>query len=227
MPALLNVHHQSGSENAVPFVPETIGEAALHKAKGESVENAQTTETEEWFVMRPTYGRAKKAMAFLHEQGIETYYPTRIYKQKKRVGENVVVSTEEKPLMRNFLFVRACRSVLIDLVKSVRMPFLTPYYNHFSANEFGRNPYLTVMQRDFDAFKLIVETENENILLADASLQKFKSGQPVCVTDGPFKGVVGRVLRYKGQQRVFVHLQGVCLVATAYVPTAYLKPIEE
>ena len=54
----------------------------------------------------------------------------------------------------------------------------------------------------------------------------FKSGDLVRVIDGPFTGVVGRVGRAAGQQRVFVVLDSVCTVATAYIPNDFIQIIE-
>lgn len=45
----------------------------------------------------------------------------------------------------------------------------------------------------------------------------------VRVIDGQFKGVVGRVARVAGEQRVVVEVEGVCLVSTVYVPTAFIE----
>ena len=53
----------------------------------------------------------------------------------------------------------------------------------------------------------------------------FKSGDRVRVIEGAFRGVEGRIARAAGQQRVIVELEGLCLVATAYIPTAFLRPI--
>lgn len=53
----------------------------------------------------------------------------------------------------------------------------------------------------------------------------YKSGDKVRIVDGDFAGVEGKVARVAGQQRVVIELPGVCLVATAYIPTAFIKPI--
>ena len=45
------------------------------------------------------------------------------------------------------------------------------------------------------------------------------------ITDGKFKGVVGRVAKYKGQLRVGVVVEGMVTVATAYVPRGFLEEI--
>ena len=54
---------------------------------------------------------------------------------------------------------------------------------------------------------------------------KFEKGQLVKVTDGVFKGVVGRVARWQGQQRVGVVVDDLVTVVTAYVPSAFLELI--
>ena len=54
----------------------------------------------------------------------------------------------------------------------------------------------------------------------------YKSGDIVKVIDGEFKGVTGRVARIAGQQRVVVEISGLCLVATAYIPTDFIKFIK-
>ena len=50
-------------------------------------------------------------------------------------------------------------------------------------------------------------------------------GDQVVVTDGPFAGVEGLVMKYRHQKRVFVQLRGVGNYATAYVPSAWLKQV--
>ena len=61
----------------------------------------------------------------------------------------------------------------------------------------------------------------------DAKQCHFKSGDLVRIVDGKFKGVAGRVARVCGQQRVVVEVEGLCLVATAYVPSAFLERINK
>lgn len=58
-------------------------------------------------------------------------------------------------------------------------------------------------------------------------MQKFKTGQLAKVVDGEFKGFVGRVARWKGQQRVGIVIDGFATVVTAYVPSASLRPMED
>ena len=79
-----------------------------------------------------------------------------------------------------------------------------------------------------ESLRIICDAEAEDILIAseDEVRVKFEEGQMVKITDGKFKGVVGRVAKYKGQLRVGVVVEGMMTVATAYVPRGFLEEIK-
>ena len=64
------------------------------------------------------------------------------------------------------------------------------------------------------------------IIIALVICAKFEKGQLVRVTDGAFKGVIGRVARWQGQQRVGVVVDDLVTVVTAYIPSAFIESIE-
>ncbi|MBO7597378.1 MAG: KOW motif-containing protein, partial [Bacteroidales bacterium] len=133
----------------------------------------------------------------------------------------------DKPLDTGLLFLRSTVNDFKTLLQYDTMfPGMTPYYNHFCQNEFGKNDFLTVPDRQMESFKIIVESGNENILVNQAFMPEFLSGDRVVVIGGPFAGVEGIVMKYKHQKRVFVELQGVGRYATAYVPGAWIRRIE-
>jgi transcription antitermination factor NusG len=88
------------------------------------------------------------------------------------------------------------------------------------------NDFLTVPDRQMESFKIIVESGNENIIVDQSQMPSFISGDKVIVIGGPFAGVEGTVMKYKHQKRVFVELQGVGRYATAYVPGAWIRRID-
>ena len=53
--------------------------------------------------------------------------------------------------------------------------------------------------------------------------EKLREGQRVRVTDGPFKGVEGIVLRIRRSRRVVIELPGLLAVATNYVDPRFLE----
>ena len=208
--------------------PQSFGltATALPEANGSqtgvSVENVPT-EKIQWFVLRVSYGRAEKANEILKAKGIETYLPLHtIYKEVngKRKKQRI-------PLLPNFLFVNTKLSVLERFLKSSpNLSFISFYYDHFYKKPDGKNPPLIVPKESMDNFIKLTSIDDEHILLIDEVNGTYKQGDYVRIIDGPFNGIEGRVTKITGQKRVIVELPGLCSVATAYVPKAFLLQLE-
>ena len=84
---------------------------------------------------------------------------------------------------------------------------------------------MIVPDYQMESLKIICAADADNTIVSLAEVPKFKQGQMVRVIDGAFKGVVGRVARWQGQQRVAVVLEELVTVVTAYVPSAFLEKI--
>ena len=208
--------------------PQSFGltATALPEANGSqtgvSVENVPT-EKIQWFVLRVSYGRAEKANEILKAKGIETYLPLHtIYKEVngKRKKQRV-------PMLPNFLFVHTTLPILESLLKSSPdSRFISFYYDHFNTKPDGKNPPLVVPANSMDNFIKLTSIDDEHILLIDEINGIYKQGDFVRVIEGPFKGIEGRVTKITGQKRVIVELPGLCSVATAYIPKAFLLQLE-
>ena len=76
--------------------------------------------------------------------------------------------------------------------------------------------------------QIICEANAGNdVLILQEEVKKFQVGEAVQVIEGEFKGVEGIVARYHGQQRVGIVINGSLTVATAYIPTVFLKRIDK
>lgn len=173
-----------------------------------------------WFVLRVTYGREFKAYNLITADGTEAYLPVR-YVMKLCNGKKKRILAS---LLPNFLFVYATPEKVETYVKHTpELHFLTYYYNHFRVGESGKNPPLTVSYQDMMNFIRVTSIRNEHVRLVESQHCHYKSGDRVRIIDGDFAGIEGRVARVAGQQRVVIELPGVCLVATAYIPTAFIE----
>lgn len=173
-------------------------------------------------MLRVTYGRERKAYDFIMNDHTEAYLPM-CYVQKIYNGKKKRILTS---LLPNFLFVYATPEKVEKYVKQTpELHYLTYYYNHFKVGEFGKNPPLTVGYNEMMNFIRVTSLNNEHVRLVESQHCHYKSGDKVRIVDGDFAGVEGKVARVAGQQRVVIELPGVCLVATAYIPTAFIKPI--
>ena len=82
---------------------------------------------------------------------------------------------------------------------------------------------MIVPDYQMESLKIICAADADNTIVSLVEVPKFEKGQLVRVTDGAFKGVIGRVARWQGQQRVGVVVDDLVTVVTAYVPSAFLE----
>ena len=222
MNALLNAHTKRGSD-LPPHVGFTsnVSPEAQSSQTGVSSEYAQK-EGYEWFVLRATYNRVKAAVDKAKEKGIKTYVPMH-YVQKIDVGKKKRVL---QPLLPNILFIYATREQADSLVMKTRdglSSFIKYYLDKtlsFEAN--GKNPPLTIPHNAMINFINATSTDSHHVRLVTPKQCHYKSGDVVRVIAGDFKGVVGKVARVAGQQRVVVEINGLCMLATAYIPSDFI-----
>lgn len=176
-----------------------------------------------WYALRTTYGREKKAYDYMVAKGVTAFYPTktivRIVNGKRRL---VTISR-----LPNMFFAYGTEEQLKTYVyDNVNLPFLRFYYRHLHiGNEIEKIPMI-VPDSQMNSLKIICEAEAENTIVSLVEIPKFEKGQMVRVVDGAFKGVVGRVARWHGQQRVAVVVDELVTAVTAYVPSAFLDEIK-
>ncbi|MCF2659687.1 UpxY family transcription antiterminator [Parabacteroides distasonis] len=221
MSALSNASSRSGGQEPthIGLTSNVIPEGKLQR--GVSVEYTLDP-TKKWYVLRVSYGRSMKASEHIAKLQIDFYHP--LHKVVKLVNNKRRKVTE--PLLPNLIFVYAPDEVVEQLVKDLNPDgLLSYYYNHFHEDLYGKNPPLTISIPSMNNFIRATSVDEADIRVVKASQCVFKSGDRVRVTEGTFKGVEGRVARAGRQQRVVVELEGLCLVATAYIPTAFLCPI--
>ena len=89
----------------------------------------------------------------------------------------------------------------------------------------GKHPPIIIPYKDMMNFIRLTSIENEHIRLVAPEHCHYKSGDRVRIVEGDFVDVEGRVARIAGQQRVVVEVRSICLVATAYIPSAFLEKI--
>ena len=218
------------TSNVLPETQSTI--SAESSQTGVSTKNAllatkpkaqREADIPHWYALRTTYGREKKAYDYLTAKGITAFYPTtNVVKLIKGKRKNV---TESR--LPNIFFAYGTEEQLKEYVyDNVNLPFLRFYYRHIhEGNRIIKTP-LIVPDNQMDSLKIICAADADNTFVSLVKVPKFEKGQLVKVIDGVFKGVVGRVARWQGQQRVGVVVDELVTVCTAYVPSAFLEIVE-
>jgi transcription antitermination factor NusG len=222
MNALINAHtHRGRSRSPYVGLISNVLPEAQRSHTGVSSDYVQKA-NHEWFVLRVTYNRTQKAHGIISTSDVQSYMPMH-YVIKKEIGKKKQIL---QPLLPNLLFVYATREVVNSIIKKKDedTPILKYYLDKTKPKEInGKHPPLTI---PFDAminFIKATSTESDHVRIVSNEQCHYKSGDIVKVIDGEFKGVTGRVARITGQQRVVVEIVGLCMVATAYIPSAFLE----
>lgn len=177
-----------------------------------------------WYVLRTTYGQERKAYDYLCAKNIKSFLPTEItYKLVHGKRKQV-----EKSLVPNIFFAYGTEEELKTFVfDNVNLPFLRFYYRYYQDGYEKKKTPLIVPNSQMNTFRIICESDKENIIVSTRQIPRFQRGEMARVIEGKFKGVEGRVVRYKGQQRVGLVIAGLLSVATAYIPEAFLERIQD
>lgn len=178
--------------------------------------------TPHWYALRTTYGREKKAYDYLVSNNVKAFYPT-IKTVKNVEGQRTAVEESRLP---NIFFAYGKEDEIKSFVyDNVNLPYLRFYYRHLHEGARISKEPLIVPDYQIEGLKIICASQAEDIILELSEIKQFKVGQKVRVVDGIFKGVVGKVARYRGQQRVAIEIDGLLTIASAYVPSAFIEII--
>ena len=235
-----DVHTSGGGEfppcagltsNALPEAQSTV--SAESSQTGVSTKNAllatkpkapREADIPHWYALRTTYGREKKAYDYMTAKGITAFYPTtNVVKLIK--GKRKVVTKSRLP---NIFFAYGTEEQLKEYVfDNVNLPFLRFYYRHIHEGNTIKKTPLIVPDNQMDSLKIICAADADNTFVSLVKVPKFEKGQLVRVIDGAFKGVIGRVARWQGQQRVGVVVDDLVTVVTAYIPNAFIEIVKK
>ena len=237
--ALKDVHTVGGGEtppcvgltsNTLPKAQSTVSAESSQtgvSTRGVHILSKSKVQKEEeiphWYALRTTYGREKKAYDYMTAKGITAFYPTtEVVKLIK--GKRKIVIESRLP---NIFFAYGTEEQLKFFVyDNVNLPFLRFYYRHVHVGRRIEKIPMIVPDYQMDSLKIICASDADNTIVSLVEVPKFEKGQLVRVTDGAFKGVIGRVARWQGQQRVGVVVDDLVTVVTAYIPSAFIESIE-
>lgn len=207
---------------SVGLTPDTYPEATSSKT-GESVRYDHAPD-KKWFVFRATRGREDKASDLLVEDGTYTYIAKKLVDKYVRGKRRTFL----RSLIPNLVFAYTTKEKAEEYASDkTRLGFLNYYYDHFRQDEECKNPPLTILEKEMETFIQATSSHNKHLLFVRPSQVHYRHGDTVIITEGLFRGVEGRVARIAGQQRVVVTLSKIGLVSTAYIPTAFLHPINQ
>lgn len=227
MNTLSNVNDRRGGTN--PPYDGLTSNVILEVQSHQLDENSNTgvsslyvpIENYQWFVLRATYNRVEKDIDTLKKSVAYVYIPKHHVIQNKNGKKKRVL----EPLLPNLVFVYSTQSHLEELFRKENDLNHLRFYRDKTkvvSQQDEKHPPIVVPYYEMLNFIRLTSVESEHIKLVEPENCHYKNGDKVLIVDGDFTGVEGRVARVAGQQRVVIEMKGVCIVATAYIPSAFL-----
>ena len=89
-----------------------------------------------------------------------------------------------------------------------------------------RNPS-PIPDHEMEVFMFVCTSGKQGLTYLGDDKPEYHCGDLVRVTDGPFKGTEGHIIRIKKDRRLVVSIKGIAAVATTYIHPQFLETIEE
>lgn len=185
-----------------------------HISFSNGVESQAETSVAHWFALKTFRKGVFNAETKLAELGIETYLPCERVRVERADG---TLHYRRRPLINSLLFFRATYEQAADVKKCLQGEAMI-YTRRMG---YQILPY-AIPDREMNIFMLVTSAGDQGMELMDARYD-FHQGEHVRVVDGPFKGAEGYICRIKKNRRLVVSLEGVCAVATSYIPREFLQ----
>lgn len=179
-----------------------------------------------WYPMRVTYSRELQAKEYLEVLGIESFIPMQYVQVKGKHPRH----RELKPAVNNLIFVHSSQKVITELkmTRKELQPLrymMRPVYD--DGNNFLRYDIMTIPDKQMDNFIKVASVLDDRVFYMENLNFAGKPGQRVKVTQGDFMGVEGIIKRVKKNKCVVVQIANVAAVAIAFLPAAFLLPLDD
>lgn len=169
-----------------------------------------------WYALKVFYNKVFEIEDLLTKDQIESYIPC----ETVLVEHGGVKKKIRKPVISSLLFFRSTEAQAIKLQQR-----LTDRVILYTKNIDMKKQPLAIPEREMNLFMLVSSSGEKGVEYFGEDRMEFHTGERVRVTDGPFKGAEGYIHRIKGNRRLIISIQGVCAVATSYIPQCFLVKI--
>lgn len=178
--------------------------------------NIETHTHEHWFALKVFYNKVFEIEDILKKDKIETYIPC----EETLMERNGIKKKLRRPVINSLMFFRStvCRAL------EVQRQFTNKVILYTRQKGLKRLP-LAIPDREMNIFMLVTSSGEQGMEYFGEDNSKFHQGERVRVIDGKFKGAEGVICRIRKNRRLVVTVQGVCAVATSYIPQAFLQRI--
>lgn len=169
-----------------------------------------------WYALKVFYNKVFEIEDLLKKDQIESYIPC----ETVLVEHGGVKKKIRKPVISSLLFFRSTETQAIKLQQQ-----LTDRVILYTKNIDMKKQPLVIPEREMNLFMLVSSSGEKGVEYFGEDRMEFHTGERVRVIDGSFKGAEGYIHRIKGNRRLIISIQGICAVATSYIPQCFLVKI--
>ena len=169
-----------------------------------------------WYAFKVFYNKVFVIEEELNKNKTETYIPCETV-TVERHGE---MKSVRKPVISSLLFFRSTEKQALEQ----QQKFTDRVILYTRLDGWKKLP-IAIPECEMSIFMLVTSSGEKGLEYLGDTPVEYTAGEHVKVTDGPFKGAEGYIRRIKGNRRLIVSIQGVCAVATTYIPQCFLQKI--
>ena len=162
-----------------------------------------TLDGNHWFALKVFYNKVFEIEESLKKDDIDCYFPC-----------------EDAVVISSILFFHSTTLRAMEIQRQ----FTDKVILYTRDKELKKVP-LIIPDREMNIFMLVTSSGEKGMEYLGADSTKFCRGERVRVIDGKFKGAEGYICRIKKNSRLVVAIQGVCAVATSYIPQSFIQKI--
>lgn len=165
-------------------------------------------------------GKSPKTDTFPEDmQGdvMEYYAPFYLDTYTNAKGHRVDI---EKPLIPSLFFMRSSKRQAECLERNLQ--------GRACLYRWRRNDRIlpvAIPLRQMQMFMMVTSGDQDGLEFFEDGAFNWQKGERVRVIDGRFKGLEGEIKRIRGDHRLVVSVEGVCAVATTYIPRCFLEKL--
>lgn len=169
-----------------------------------------------WYALKVFYNKVFEIEEYLREHGIESYIPI----EEAVIWVRGVKKTRRKPAISSLMFFRSTETSARELQKLLKDRAIV----YTDRTDDKKRP-AAIPEREMNLFMLVASSGDKGLEYFSDDRTTWRTGEHVRVTEGILKGAEGYIRRIGGNRRLVVSIQGVCAVATSYIPSCLLEKI--
>jgi len=175
-----------------------------------------------WYVLFAANGKAAKIGEYLKSVNIECFFPV-CYKDK-RINNSQLTTCTLQPLIGNLVFVKSSKESLMPHFRAIKLRFnITDdlYYR-----DLGSKEIIVVPETQMQNFIAVTNRNQGRTIYLSNEEVNLEKGTKIRIIGGALEGVEGIFMKINGSSRVVVSLPNLFSVATAFIPTRFILPLE-